>query len=73
MSRSNLEYMELSMLTIWMGSQAAQMLVKVTTSLKRMVHTSNSPVGERHSVYWCQLHLQYTSLYNILFVEEVTA
>lgn len=47
-SRSNLEYMQLSMWTIRMGSQAAQMFVKVTTSLNKIVHTSNSPVKDRH-------------------------
>lgn len=32
-----------------MGSQAAQIVVKVTTSLNKIVHTSNSP--ERHKEF----------------------
>ena len=47
-SRSNLEYMALSMWTMSMGSQAAQMFVKVTTSLNKMVHASKSP-GKRRT------------------------
>jgi hypothetical protein len=41
-----LEYIEFSIFTIWIGSQAAQMLVNVTTSLKRIVQISNSPATE---------------------------
>lgn len=38
------------MLTICMGSHSEQMLVKVTTSLKRMVHSLNSPEEEKQNV-----------------------
>ena len=37
------EYIEFSMFTVWIGSQAAQMFVNATTSLKRIVQVLNSP------------------------------